>query len=199
LLNINEPLEQAYRDCMFGNYFTSDPQKRGKFSFKYLRYVNVFLSDKQIEILFKNCRTVDEIHQVVTSIKTFVDSKLVRQFTAENFQDLIKIHYNSVNTELLHEFCQICQCRPQTILIHLIPAIRRTVELKIIHHDFVFEKVIDDFQKLNILLNFVKLSFNEYLSSWFKIQQPWEAQDNLHTTVAQKNIRIIYKNLENLK
>jgi hypothetical protein len=196
VLDIQESLEQAYRECMLGNYFSSDPQKRGKFSFKYLRYVNVFLSNKKIEVLFRNCRTADDIHQTVTAIKKFVDSKLVRQFTAENFQDLIKIHYNSVNSDLLHDLFLKCQCKKQTVTTHLIPATRRTIELKIIQQDFKFIHVLDDFLKLKASLDFIKYSFSEYLSNWFKIQQPWEAEGILQNHIAQKNIRTIFMNIK---
>ncbi|HPN67385.1 MAG TPA: hypothetical protein PLZ62_01885 [bacterium] len=167
--------------------------KHANFNFVKRRYVNIFLSDQRLEKIFRQCSSQIELNLLLEDIVNFITSSTNRRFTTANYQDLIKINFNFIKTNLLSRFCLSCHCQPTTILLHILPAIRQKIEIILCHPNFSISKVADDLLRLQIVLQIINYNFPTYLNHWFKIDHPWEAQENLQNSIAQKNIRKIIK------
>lgn len=172
--------------------------QRGKFNLKPKHYVLRFLTHQEISECINKINNPLELQKFLSELNNFFINNGYNPARSD-YSYLFLHNWENINSIVLKEFCIITKISPDDIQLHIFPEIRKKVQIILNLNEFPITNCLTEIYKLHILLNYCKIKTSSYLEKWFKINQPWEGEEALQNPIAQKNLRILLKNLNKSK
>jgi hypothetical protein len=195
-MNYHQKLfDDVYKFCQ--NHFLAKEEynQKGKFNLVSKHYVRLFLSH---QIISKEMNSFKNIFDLQIFLKNLIEfftnnqSKLSRN----DLGWLFIYNWQEITPSLLYDFCKITNIYIGDIQTHIFPEIRKKIQILLNQSEFDLSGCVLEIYRLHILLKYCNINTSGYLEDWFKINQPWEGEECLQNPIAQKNIRLLLKNIK---